>query len=96
MHRIVFAFVMEKPQIPFPQSFDMKLIVVADIPTEQTKDAIELALARSGVEYRFVSVLASSRGRYLSYAYHVTVDSMQQMECMYAEVRDVEGLKFTL
>jgi len=87
---------MEKCEIPFPQSFDLKLIVEAAIPISDTKDAIELALARSGVDYAFVNTLASTKGRYLSYAYHVTVDSKQQMECVYAEVRDVPGIKFAL
>lgn len=87
---------MGKTEIPFPQSFDLKLIVEAGYPEEQTKEAIGLALARSGVEYRFVNILASTKGRYLSYAYHVTVDSKQQMDCLYAEVRDVPGIRFAL
>lgn len=87
---------MEKREIPFPQSFDLKLIVEAVYPEEQTKDAIALSLARSGVEYEFVNVLASAKGRYLSYAYHVTVGSKQQMDCLYAEVRDVPGIRFAL
>lgn len=87
---------MEKREIPFPQSFDLKLIVEAAYPEEQTKDSIALSLARCGVEHSFVNVLASSKGRYLSYCYHVKVDSKQQMDCLYAEVRDVPGIKFAL
>ena len=87
---------MEKREIPFPQSFDLKLIVEASIPIQETKDSIELALTRCGVENRFINTLASTKGRYLSYAYRVKVDSKQQLDCLYAEVANVKGIKFAL
>ncbi len=87
---------MEKPEIIFPQSFNLKLIVEASIPIAESKKSIELALARCGVENSFINTLASSKGRYLSYAYHVIVDSKQQLESLYAKVAEVKGVKFAL
>ena len=83
-------------EIQYPQNFDIKLIISAEIPTDETKKSIAKVFTQYKVVFSFVNVRASAKGNYLSYAYNIDIDSREQMEQTYAALKDVPGLKFAL
>lgn len=86
----------QKTEIQYPQNFDIKLIVSADMPTEDTKKSIGKVFTKCKVVFSFINVRASAKGNYLSYAYNVDMESKEQMEQTYAALKEVPGLKFAL
>ena len=86
----------QNTEIQYPQNFDIKLIVNAEIPTEETKKNIGSIFTQCKVVFGFVNVRASAKGNYLSYAYNIDIESKEQMEQTYTALKDVRGLKFAL
>ena len=86
----------QKAEIQYPKNFDIKLIISAEIPTEETKKNIAKVFTQCKVVFSFVNVRASAKGNYLSYAYNIDIESREQMEQTYAALKDVPGLKFAL
>ena len=83
-------------EIQYPQNFDIKLIVTAEIPTEEAKKNIAKVFTQCKVVFSFVNVRASAKGNYLSYAYNIDIESREQMEQTYTALKNVPGLKFAL
>ena len=83
-------------KIQFPQNFDIKLIVTAEIPTEETKRNISQALSEGRTVHSFVNVRSSGKGNYLSYCYNVDIESKEHLEKTYALLKQIPGLKFAL
>ena len=86
----------QKAEIQYPQNFDIKLIISAKIPTDETRKSIAKVFTQCKVVFSFVNVRASAKGNYLSYAYNIDIESREQMEQTYAALKDVPGLKFAL
>lgn len=86
----------QKAQVDYPQNFDIKLIVDATIPIEDTKRNISQALSESQTVHSFVNIRSSSKGNYLSYCYNIDIESKEHLERTYAQLRQIPGLKFAL
>ena len=83
-------------QLIYPQNFDIKLIVTAEIPNEEAKRNISQALSESKTVHSFVNVRSSGKGNYLSYCYNIDIESKEHLERTYALLRNIPGLKFAL
>ena len=87
---------MTEKKVNYPQNFDIKLIIAAEIPQEEAKRNISKALSEARTVHSFVNVRSSGKGNYLSYCYNIDIESKEHLECTYARLRQIPGLKFAL
>ncbi len=86
----------QRPEIQYPQNFDIKLLVSAEHPIEETKKSIGDILTKCKVVYSFSNVTSSAKGNYLSYSFNVDIEDSEQMKKIYEMLKDVPGVKFIL
>ena len=87
---------MANQQLNYPQNFDIKLIISADIPIEDAKRNISQALNESQTVHSFVNIRSSGKGNYFSYCYNIDIESQTHLESAYAILKNIPGLKFAL
>ena len=87
---------MEERKVIYPQNFDIKLIIAAEIPLDEAKQNISRALSESQTVHSFVNVRSSGRGNYLSYCFNIDIESKEHLEKTYALLKQIPGLKFAL
>ena len=87
---------MSDKKVIYPQNFDIKLIIAAEIAMEEAKRNISQALSESQTVHSFVNVRSSGKGNYLSYCYNIDIESKEHLERTYALLRTIPGLKFAL
>ena len=85
-----------KKQVIYPQNFDIKLIIAAEIPNEEAKRNISQALSESKTVHSFVNIRSSGKGNYFSYCYNIDIESQTHLENAYAILKNIPGLKFAL
>ena len=88
--------IMTEKKVNYPQNFDIKLIIDAEIAIEKAKCNISKALSESKTVHSFVNVRSSGKGNYYSYCYNIDIDSKEHLERTYAKLRTIPGLKFAL
>ena len=86
----------EQQKIQYPQNFDIKLIIAAEIAMEEAKRNISRALSESKTVHSFVNVRSSGKGNYLSYCYNIDIESKAHLESTYTLLKTIPGLKFAL
>ena len=86
----------KQEKVKYPQNFDIKLIIAAEIPIEEAKRSISQALSESKTIHSFVNVRSSGKGNYLSYCYNIDIESKEHLGKTYAMLRQIPGLKFAL
>ena len=86
----------QQNKLIYPQNFDIKLIVSAEISIEESKRNISQALSESRTVHSFVNVRSSGKGNYLSYCYNIDIESKEHLERTYALLKTIPGLKFAL
>ena len=86
----------QQDKVVYPQNFDIKLIISAEIAMEEAKQNISRALSDSQTVHSFVNVRSSGKGNYLSYCYNIDIESKDHLERTYALLRTIPGLKFAL
>ena len=87
---------MDNEKVTYPQNFDIKLIIAAEIAMEEAKRNISQALSESQTVHSFVNVRSSGKGNYLSYCYNIDIESKEHLERTYTLLRTIPGLKFAL
>ena len=89
---------MENPQekLLFPQNFDIKVIVAASIPVEESKANISRVFSECKAVHSFVSVRSSAKGNYITYTYNIDIESQKQMDTVYDALKQVPAIKFAL
>ena len=87
---------MTEKKVEYPQNFDIKLIIAADIALEEAKQNISKARSEAKTVHSFVNVRSSGKGNYLSYCYNIDIESKEHLERTYALFRTIPGLKFAL
>jgi putative lipoic acid-binding regulatory protein len=87
---------MAKQQLTYPQNFDIKLIISAEISIEDAKRNISQAFNEGQTVHSFVNVRSSGKGNYFSYCYNIDIESQAHLESVYAILKNVPGLKFAL
>lgn len=86
----------KKEKLQFPQNFDIKIIIEADIPAEESKANISRALSECKTIHSFVNIRTSAKGNYNTYSYNIDIDSQEQMNAVYETLRKIQGAKFVL
>lgn len=87
---------MDNEKVTYPQNFDIKLIIAAEIAMEEAKRNISRALSESQTVHSFVNVRSSGKGNYISYCYNIDIESKEHLERTYTLLRTIPGLKFAL
>ena len=80
----------------FPQNFDIKVIVAASVPIEESKASISRVFSECKTVHSFVSTRASTKGSYITYTYNIDLDSQEQMNAVYDGLKQVPEIKFAL
>lgn len=83
-------------KIEFPVTFELKAVMVEDGDHARNKEKLEAEFNKQQLVHQFVAEKVSSKGSYISYTYSITLDSKEQMEKLYEDLKGVEGLKFAL
>ena len=83
-------------KIQFPQNFDIKVIVAASIPVEESKANISRVFSECKAVHSFVSVRSSAKGNYITYTYNIDIESQAQMNAVYDALKQVPAIKFAL
>ena len=87
----------EQPEkLIFPQNFDIKVIVAAMVPIEESKANISRVFSECKTVHSFVSARASAKGNYITNTYNIDLDSQEQMNAVYDGLKSVPEIKFAL
>ena len=87
----------EQPEkLIFPQNFDIKVIVAAIVPIEESKANISRVFSDCKTVHSFVSARASAKGNYITYTYNIDLDSQEQMNAVYDGLKTIPEIKFAL
>jgi len=86
----------DSKQIIFPQNFDIKVIVAATVPIEESKANISRVFGDCQTVHSFVSARASAKGNYITYTYNIDLESQEQMNTVYDGLKSVPEIKFAL
>ena len=83
-------------KLQFPQNFDIKVIVAASVPVEESKTNISNVFSWCKVVHSFVNVRSSAKGNYITYTYNIDIESQAQMNAVYNALKQVPEIKFAL
>ena len=83
-------------KLQFPQNFDIKVIVAASVPVEESKTNISRVFSTCKVVHSFVNVRSSAKGNYITYTYNIDIESQAQMNAVYNALKQVPEIKFAL
>lgn len=86
----------EQEKLIFPQNFDIKVIVAAIVPIDESKANISRVFSECKTIHSFVSARASAKGNYITYTYNIDLDSQEQMNAVYDGLKNVPEIKFAL
>ena len=86
----------EKEKLLFPQNFDIKVIVAATVPIDESKANIGRVFSDCKAVHSFVSARASAKGNYITYTYNIDLDSQEQMNAVYDRLKTIPEIKFAL
>lgn len=86
----------QEKNIPFPQNFDIKVIVSAEVTIDESKANISRVFSECKVIHSFVNIRTSGKGNYISYCYNIDIESHEQMNSVYEALKQVPKIKFAL
>ena len=87
---------LENKPIIYPVTYDLKAIMDSAFEVEHSKEKITEVLAKYKLNYHYKSKKHSSKGSYISFTFQVTINSQQQMQEVYSDLKKLEGLKFAV
>lgn len=85
-----------RQSVNYPVTFDLKAIIEASIPMEESIRSMEKIFKTNGVPFSNWRQKESSGGKYISYTVSIDIASQQLLEKVYKELKTVPGLKFAL
>ena len=85
-----------KEKLIFPQNFDIKVIVAANVPIDECKANISSVFSKCKAVHSFVNIRSSAKGNYITYTYNIDIESQEQMNAVYEALKHVPGIKFAL
>jgi len=86
----------KQEKLIFPQNFDIKVIVAASIPIEESKANISQVFNDCKTVHSFVSARSSAKGNYITYTYNIDIESQEQMNAVYDGLKSIPEIKFAL
>ena len=85
-----------RESVNYPVKFDLKAIIEATIEKEKSIKNIEKVLKKYNLPYENWRTRPSSGGKYLSYTVSIEIQSKQELDEVYADLKKIPGLKFAL
>lgn len=83
-------------KIEFPVTINLKAVMEGTGLDEENKTKIVNVFSELGIKNSFQDKKVSSKGTYTSYTFEVVLNSKEEMENLYARLKNVDGLKFAL
>lgn len=90
------AFNIDGKEVEFPVSYQLKAVMTGTENDDDNKEKLVAIFDKLEIPYQYHDKKVSSKGSYTSYTYKVTVNSRQQMDALYAELKNVKELKFAV
>ena len=87
---------MQGKKVKFPVTFPLKAMMDATIDDDINRGRLVAVFKNMGINYLYSGKKMSSRGKYVSFTFKITVVNKIQFEKLYAMLRQVEGLKYAL
>lgn len=87
---------LDNKQINFPVTFNLKAVMEGTGLDEENKKKIVAVFSEFGIKNTYQDKKVSSKGTYTSFTFEVTIESKDEMEKLYARLKNVDGLKFAL
>lgn len=87
---------LDNEKLKFPVSYRLKAVLEASLGEEADRQNLETVFESVQVPYTFYDFKLSTKGKYISYTYQVTLQNKSQMLDLYDKLKGVEGLKFAL
>jgi putative lipoic acid-binding regulatory protein len=85
-----------KETVNYPVTFDLKAIIEASIPREESIKSMEVLFAKYKVPFKDWREKPSSGNKYISFTVSVEVESKEILDNLYADLKKLPGLKFAL
>ncbi len=86
----------ENVKIEFPVTFELKVVFETSYSDEENKNRLSEVFNKLTIKYSYIGNKKSSKGTYVSYNFKVTLQSKPQLEMLYSDLKNVQGLKFAL
>lgn len=86
----------EDVKIEFPVAFELKVVFDTSHSDEQNRNKLTEVFNKLAIKYSYIGNKKSSKGTYVSYNFKVTLQSKPQLEMLYSDLKNVQGLKFAL
>lgn len=87
---------MKGKTIEFPVTFELKAVMQGTVPDEESKKRLVAVFNNLKIKHDYRSKKTSSKGTYNSFTFEVTLSSKKRMDQLYADLKNVEGLKIAL
>ncbi len=87
---------MKNAEIEFPITFELKAVMESSASNDDNKKKLTDVFKDLATNYSYIGNKKSSKGTYVSYNFKVTFNDKPQMEKLYADLKNVPGLKFAL
>jgi len=87
---------MEGKALTFPITFPLKAMMDAAIDDDVNRERLVDVFKILKISYAYTSKKISTKGKYVSFTYEITVINKAQFEKLYLLLRKVEGLKFAI
>lgn len=83
--------------IVFPVSYDLKAVMTISPGNEdENKEKLTKVLRQQKINFLYRDKKISSKGAYASFTFSITLESREQMQQLYADLKKIKGLKFAL
>ena len=83
-------------KIEFPVTFNLKAVLSNNVAESNHMLSLKQVFDNLNVTSSYIDKKRSSKGTYTSYNYKVTLVDKAQLEKLYADLKEVPGLKFAL
>ena len=87
---------MEGKEIEFPVTFPLKALMDATIEEDTNKERLVHIFKSLAISYVYRDKKISTKGKFVSFTYTITVLDKIQFEELYKMLRKLEGLKFAI
>ena len=82
--------------VNYPVDFDLKVIIETIIDEDKSQENLEKLLSKLEVPFSNWRRRPSSAGKYISFTVSVGINSQELLDNLYADLKNIPGVKFAL
>lgn len=86
---------LEGTEIEFPVTYKLKAVMTGSDDESNTMKLIGV-FKKLHIEHKYLDKKVSSKGSYVSYTFEVSLNSREQMNKLYTELKKIKELKFAV